>query len=53
MFVCVPLCVPDVHRDQKRALDSLELELQMVVTTMWVLGTEPRSSTRAVSALTH
>lgn len=36
----------------ERALDLLELELQMLLTTMWVLGIEPRSSGKAVSAET-
>jgi hypothetical protein len=27
----LPACMPGAHRDQKRALDPLELELQMVV----------------------
>lgn len=31
--------------------DPLELELQKVVSHHWVLGTEPRSSVRAVSSL--
>ena len=30
-------------REQKRMLDPLELELQMTVGAIWVLGTEPRS----------
>lgn len=32
MFVYIDTCVyPGAHRDQKRVLDSLELELQIVV----------------------
>jgi hypothetical protein len=50
--VCVCVCVYAyvqvyVHRDQKRALDSLEMEVQTVV--CWpqqVLGTEPEFSAR-------
>ena len=53
VYVCVSLCAPDTLSDQKKVLDSLELELQMVLSTMWVLGTELRSSTRAVSALNY
>lgn len=30
-------CMPSVHRDQKRALYSLALELQTAVNAMWVL----------------
>lgn len=39
---------------QKRSLDPLELELQMVVShLMWVLQTEPRSSAEAASAMNN
>lgn len=51
-FMCIgvlPLCV-SAYRGQKRSLE-LELELQMVVTTVRVLGTEPRPSARAINAL--
>lgn len=41
-----------VHRDQERAFDPLHLELWVVVTTMWVLRIEPKSSARAAGALT-
>lgn len=44
------------QRSQKRASDSLELELQVVVSTpmapTWVLETEPNSSGKARSTLT-
>lgn len=36
---------------QKRALIPLELELQMLLSHQWLLGTEPRSAARAQSAL--
>ncbi|KAH0515066.1 Trace amine-associated receptor 2 [Microtus ochrogaster] len=36
---------------QKGTLDPLKLELQMVVRSMWVLGTKLRSSGRAVTVL--
>lgn len=36
---------------QRRMMDSLELELQMVVNTLWVLGTELGSSPTATSVL--
>jgi hypothetical protein len=38
-------CVPGAHRGQKRALDTLNLKLQVIVShLLWVLGTEPGSS---------
>ena len=37
-----------------KVLDPLELELQIVVSSMWVLGSESESSGRAAaSALNH
>ena len=46
------VCV-GAHGDQKRVLDPLELEFQVVVSClMWVLGTKPRSSARAANTLT-
>lgn len=37
------------HRDQKRAPDTQELKLELVINhQLWVLGTEFQSSTRAV-----
>ena len=67
VFLCVCVCVcvcmcacvhvyigADTHRALKRAPDSLELELQVVVShLMWVLGMESRSSARATHALKH
>lgn len=35
--------VGSAHRDQKRVLDPQELGLQMTMSTVWVLGMEPRS----------
>lgn len=62
-FICAPH-VCSALRGQKRALDFLELELPMTVNwalgtgfpcghwvPVWALGTKPRSSLRAVSAL--
>jgi hypothetical protein len=37
---------------EARRLDFLELVLQAIVTTMWILGTKPRSSAKATSVLT-
>jgi hypothetical protein len=51
--VCVP-CVYSTHIDQKRLSDPLELELKMVVSYYVGAGVgEPRSSSRAASALNH
>lgn len=41
---------------QRRAVHLKKLELQVVVShrvTMWVLGTEPWSSAKVISALNH
>ena len=48
------MCVLAAHRDQKRVSDSLELELQMVVSHLtWVLEIESQDSGREASALNH
>lgn len=47
LYVCTT-CMPAAHWSQK-ALDSLELELQVVA--KWMLGIESRSSGRALNAL--
>lgn len=57
MYKCILLNVylrmwkphADTHRSQKRALDTLEQELQVPVT--WVLELKPESSARRASAL--
>jgi len=42
------------YRDQKRALDTLELDLQAVVShPVWMLGTELGYTARTVSTLYH
>lgn len=41
------MCVPSTCRSQKRVLDSLELELQTLRHTVWMLGISPMSSARA------
>lgn len=38
--------MPGAHIDQNRPPDTLELELQMVLATTWVLGIEPGSPGR-------
>lgn len=46
-------CMLGAQVVQKRASNPPELELQMVVNHMWVLGIKPGSSTRGTSALNH
>ena len=54
LYVCkYNLFMLDAHRGQKRKPDHLEWELEMSEDAVWVLGTEPGSSTRAVSAFNH
>ena len=54
MSLCVPRESGGAHGSQKRALDLLELALEVVVShPTWVLGTRPRGSARAASALNH
>lgn len=50
MCECI-MHMSDACRSQKRVSDPLELELQWIQATMCVLGSEPWSSVRAVSAL--
>ena len=50
-FVCMHMYVV-VYGGQKKVLESLELELQVIVShLMWVLGTKFQSSGRGVSTL--
>lgn len=48
------MCMYHVHaavcESQKRALDLLKQELQIVVSLLWVLGTEPMSSAESSSS---
>lgn len=49
-FACKHVCAPHVygaHRSQKRVSELLEVELQMVVGAVWVMGIDPGSFTRA------
>ena len=49
--VCLyTLCLPDPHRGQKRVLYSLEPELQVIGSLLWVLGTEPGASAKVSRA---
>lgn len=41
----------DAYRDQKRASETLELQLQAIVSTIYVLESELGSSARATSTL--
>lgn len=53
MYACVPLCV-GAPVGQKRVLDPLDLELQVVVShLMWGLRTEPSFSAGAANTLNH
>lgn len=44
--------VSGAHRNQRRISDSLDLELQVVVShPLWALGSKPGSSVKAVNTL--
>ena len=47
------MCVPGATKVRRGHQIHLELELQMLCATMWVLGSEPMSRARAVSALNY
>jgi len=54
-FACMYVRAPSVYdalRDKEEELELLELELQMVSVTMWVLGTKPEPFGRPTHALT-
>lgn len=56
MYACMYIgmcfaCVLVPVNARKRASDALKLEMQMVMSHHKVLGTEPRSTTRATSTL--
>ena len=56
MYECcafVHLCTMYVHCPQKRALDPLELELEMVVSPVGVQGIKLGSSGKAASVFNH
>lgn len=62
-FLCMSIClcacmhvhtyVPVVSRGQKRTLDSRKLELQMVRTSILLLGTKPGYSAKSATVLKH
>jgi hypothetical protein len=41
--------MPDAHGIQKREIDLLELELQVVMNLLWLLGIEPGPSGKAAN----
>ena len=47
----VTMGIPGAHWGHERVLGSLELELQRVGATVWILGTEPESPGRATYIL--
>lgn len=49
LHVCTCTTCVLVSGGQERLLDPVNLELQIVITCMWVLGTQPRSSANATS----
>lgn len=54
LHLCIfTMCIPGACRSQKRTSGTLEMELTGggEPPCMWMLGTEPRSSARADSAL--
>lgn len=58
MHVCVCLCLRGdavgIHRSQKRVLDHLELEIQVVGRhTTWILESEFLASTKRVHTTDH
>lgn len=46
------MCMHDGRGDQKRELNFLEQIVRKEPAVMWVLGTKPKSSVRAISVLT-
>lgn len=47
MHVCLcSMCMSVVCRGQKTVSEPMELEVEWLTATMWVLGTEPRSRGR-------
>lgn len=52
MYVCTMFML-GTHESQKKALDSLGLELQLVVSYYVSAGNEPRSFRRVTSAFSY
>lgn len=56
MNACLHVWTPPVYlvHEGQKAMDPLELKLQLAVSSMWVLGTKPApSAARAASAPSH
>lgn len=53
LYICLGTTCAQCLRDQKRSLDPLGLELQMVMSTMWVLEIKSESCRRTANALSH
>lgn len=53
LWVLVHICVLGAHKIQKSVLDSLELNLQMIINHHMASGIEFRSSVRAANALNY
>lgn len=47
------MCMPDAHGDQKRALDPLELELQMAMSQHVSARNQTQASATVVSDLNY
>lgn len=41
MYICIYTCISGIHRGQIGALDPLKLELQSIISVLWVLRPEP------------
>lgn len=50
MYCLHPLSC-NIHGDQKKVLNPLELEIVQLLASVWMLETEPGSSAKAFSAL--
>lgn len=53
LLTCVSMHCRYTYDDQKRSPDPLELELQMLGATLWMLGIEFQSPGRAASVPNH
>lgn len=51
MYVWYVTCVLGANLSQKKAQNTLELELKMAVRSMWVPGFKPEFSAKAANAL--
>ena len=51
VYMCGTMCIPDALRGQERASDTLELELQIVVSHHVNAGPKPGSSESTTNVL--